>query len=142
MSKVDFYILKSSGNSYRNRFACRLTEKAFRLNYSILIKTPNQKVSNEIDTLLWTFRHESFLPHEIADDNTSKTESPITVSHSKNNPIAADLLINLSEAIPKEHKKFSRIAEIVISDDEDIKKSRQRYIEYRETGHTIKHHKI
>ena len=142
MSKVDFYILKSSDNSYRNRFACRLTEKAFRLNYSILIKTPNQKVSNEIDTLLWTFRHESFLPHEIADDNTSKTESPITVSHSKNNPIAADLLINLSEAIPKEHKKFSRIAEIVISDDEDIKKSRQRYIEYRETGHTIKHHKI
>ena len=132
MSKVDFYILKSSGNSYRNRFACRLTEKAFRLNYSILIKTPNQKVSNEIDTLLWTFKHESFLPHEIADDNTSKTESPITVSHSKNNPIAADLLINLSEAIPKEHKKFSRIAEI----------SRQRYIEYRETGHTIKHHKI
>ena len=122
MSKVDFYILKSSGNSYRHRFACRLTEKAFRLNYSILIKTPNQKVSNEIDTLLWTFRHESFLPHEIADDNTSKTESPITVSHSKNNPIAADLLINLSEAIPKEHKKFSRIAEIVISDDEDIKK--------------------
>jgi len=91
---------------------------------------------------LWTFRHESFLPHEITDDNNSKTESPITVSHSKNNPIAADLLINLSEAIPKEHKKFSRIAEIVISDDEAIKKSRQRYIEYRETGHTIKHHKI
>ena len=142
MSKVDFYILNSSGNSYRNRFACRLTEKAFRLNYSILIKTPNQKVSNEIDTLLWTFRHESFLPHEIVDDNTSKTESPITVSHSKKNPIAADLLINLSEAIPKEHKKISRIAEIVISDDEAIKKSRQRYIEYRETGHTIKHHKI
>ena len=142
MSKVDFYILKSSGNSYRNHFACRLTEKAFRLNYSILIKTPNQKVSNEIDTLLWTFRHESFLPHEIVDDNTSKTESPITVSHSKKNPIAADLLINLSEAMPKEHKEFSRIAEIVISDDEAIKKSRQRYIEYRETGHTIKHHKI
>ena len=142
MSKVDFYILKSSGNSYRNRFACRLTEKAFRLNYSILIKTPNQKVSNEIDTLLWTFRHESFLPHEIVDDNTSKTESPITVSHSKKNPIAADLLINLSGDMPKEHKKFSRIVEIVISDDEAIKKSRQRYIEYRETGHTIKHHKI
>ena len=142
MSKVDFYILKSSGNSYRNRFACRLTEKAFRLNYSILIKTPNQKVSNEIDTLLWTFRYESFLPHEIVDDNTSKTESPITVSHSKKNPIAADLLINLSGAMPKEHKKFSRIVEIVISDDEAIKKSRQRYIEYRETGHTIKHHKI
>ena len=128
MSKVDFYILKSSGNSYRNRFACRLTEKAFRLNYSILIKTPNQKVSNEIDTLLWTFRHESFLPHEIVDDNTNKTESPLTVSHSKKNPIAADLLINLSEAMPKEHKKFSRNAEIVISDDEAIKKSRQRYI--------------
>ena len=142
MSKVDFYILKSSGNSYKNRFACRLTEKVFRLNYSILIKTPNKKVSNEIDTLLWTFRHESFLPHEIADDNISKTESPITVSHSKNNPIAADLLINLSEVIPKEHKKFSRIAEIVISDDEDIKKSRQRYIEYRKTGYTIKHHEI
>ena len=48
----------------------------------------------------------------------------------------------LYQNMPKEHKKFARIAEIVISDDEAIKKSRQRYIEYRETGHTIKHHKI
>ena len=53
-----------------------------------------------------------------------------------------DLLINLTDEVPAECASFPRVAEIVTSDDIARQRSRKRYAEYRELGHTLETHKI
>ena len=39
MTRIDFYIVQHSEPSSRERFACRLAEKAYRLGHRIYIHT-------------------------------------------------------------------------------------------------------
>ena len=66
MTKVDFYVLGTSGDRARQHFACRLAEKAYRLDNTIHIRTIDQRAAEQLDELLWTFRDGSFVPHELS----------------------------------------------------------------------------
>ena len=140
MSRVDFYVLRESGESARQRFACRLAEKAWSLNNSVHIRVTDAQTADVMDDLLWTFRDGSFVPHEkigVADANPA---SPITIG--ANEARQCDLLINLADAIPDNAGAFPRVAEIVTSDETAKQTSRKRFVEYREAGHTLDTHKL
>ena len=142
MTRVDFYVLGASGDRSRQHFACRLAEKAYRLNNTIHIRTADQHAAEIIDELLWTYRDGSFVPHEIAVPGAGKPQSAITISHENSPREQTDLLINLTDEVPAECASFPRVAEIVTSDDIARQRSRKRYAEYRELGHTLETHKI
>lgn len=141
MTKVDFYVLGTSGDRARQHFACRLAEKAYRLDNTIHIRTIDQRAAEQLDELLWTFRDGSFVPHELSVGG-SEPQSPITIGHGDSPRQKTDLLINLSNEIPAGYDSFPRVAEIVTSDDETRQQSRKRYARYRESGHTLETHKI
>jgi DNA polymerase-3 subunit chi len=140
MSRVDFYILAQAGESARHVFACRLAEKAYRLQNTVHIRTGDPDLAATIDELLWTFRDGSFVPHEIIGTQAA-IEAPVTVG-SGIVPVGCDLLINLSREIPVDAASFPRIAEIVSSDEDSRVRSRQRFAAYREQGHTMDTHTI
>ena len=140
MSKVNFYVLSSSGNDARQRFACRLAEKAYRLEHRVHVHLSDADAARRFDDRLWTFRDGSFVPHEL--NATGGAESPVTIGHGALPDTAADLLINLTAELPKTPDAFPRIAEIVTSDDMSLRLSRQRYGEYRELGHELESHKL
>jgi len=142
MTRVDFYVLASSGIQARLQFACRLAEKAYRLDNTIHIRTTDQPLAEQLDELLWTYRDGSFVPHEMATDSKSDARSPITIGHGTRPPPPSDLLINLSDQVPEQCDAFPRVAEIVTSDDEARQQSRKRYAQYRDLGHTLETHKI
>ena len=142
MSRIDFYILADGGESARHVFACRLAEKAYRLNNSVHIRTADGSLASRIDELLWTFRDGSFVPHEIVDAGQAP-EAPVTIgSGAGSNTAVSDLLINLSPDIPANIAAFPRIAEIVSSDDDSRLHSRQRFAAYRDQGKTLETHPI
>jgi len=141
MSRVDFYILAGTGEPSRHNFACRLAEKAYRLKHSVHIHTANRQQAEVLDQLLWTFRDGSFVPHELS-TGSAEPESPITISHEDSPRQQTDLLINLTDQIPAGCDAFPRVAEIVTSDEEARQRSRKRYAQYREMGHTLETHKI
>jgi len=142
MSRIDFYILTEPGESARHVFACRLAEKAYRLNNSVHIRTADVSLASRIDELLWTFRDGSFVPHEIIEAGHA-AEAPVTIGSGGGNSIAvSDLLINLSPDIPVDIAAFPRIAEIVSSDEDSRLQSRQRFVAYRDQGHTLETHNI
>ena len=60
VSRVDFYILSTSGELARQQFACRLAEKAYKLKHNVHIHVANQESARRLDDLLWTFRDGSF----------------------------------------------------------------------------------
>ncbi len=142
MSRIDFYILTEAGESARLVFACRLAEKAYRLNNSVHIRTADGGLARRLDELLWTFRDGSFVPHEIIDAG-QQAAAPVTIGRDAGSNIAvSDLLINLSPDTPADIAAFPRIAEIVSSDEDSRLQSRQRFAAYRDQGHTLETHNI
>lgn len=142
MSKVDFYVISGAGNDTRRRFACRLAEKAYRLNNTVHIHVTDRAAVQQLDDLLWTFRDGSFLPHEVVDAPLADTPAPITIGCDVAPSRDCDLLINLSEEVPAIVDSFPRVAEIVTSDEDARARSRKRFVDYRERGHTLDTHKL
>lgn len=142
MAKVDFYILSASGELARQQFACRLAEKAYKLDNKVHIHVSAPESASRIDDLLWTFRDGSFVPHELLGTTADEPASPVTIGCDRFPPGDCDLLINLADAIPGEAGAFPRVAEVVTSDEECKSLSRQRFVDYRDQGHTLDTHNI
>jgi DNA polymerase-3 subunit chi len=142
MARIDFYLLNQAGQHSRQTFACRLAEKAYRLNNTVHIQTGSRGDADRLDELLWTFRDGSFVPHERISDPQQEAESPITIG-CEGDPVAPrDLLINLCDEIPACAEAFPRVAELVTSDDDCKQLSRRRFAAYRDKGHTLETHNV
>jgi len=142
VAKVDFYVIRGSGEQSRHRFACRLAEKAYRLDHTVHIVAADQETVQQIDDLLWTFRDGSFVPHEVLGQSTAAASAPITIGWEAAPVRNCDLLINLSEEIPSTVDSFPRVAEIVTSDEDARSRSRKRFVDYRGRGHTLDTHML
>jgi DNA polymerase-3 subunit chi len=145
VAKVDFYILSGSGEQARHQFACRLAEKAYKLENRVHIHVSGQETVRRIDDLLWTFRDGSFVPHEVLAAMTgtpASPESPITIGCDELPEFDCDLLINLGDSVPEQAASFPRVAEVVTSDEDCKSISRQRFVDYRNQGHTLDTHNL
>ena len=139
MAQVDFYVLDRVDEHSRRTLACKLAEKAWRLENTIHIQTMTREDAERLDELLWTFRDGSFVPHAMAG---GETNAPITIGYGNDAVEPRDLLITLCDEIPPFAESFPRVAELVTSEENCRNKSRQRYATYRDQGHQIETHKI
>lgn len=142
MARVDFYILAQPDERARQLLACKLAEKAWRLDNSVYIHTKDRASAERLDELLWTFRDGSFVPHGLADRSDGTESSPIVIGCDSEGVEARDLLINLGDEIPGFVEGFPRVAELVTSDDNCRSLSRKRYATYRDQGHDLTTHKL
>lgn len=141
MARVDFYVLSATGERARLNFACRLAEKAYRLENTVHILTADDATAGMLDEMLWTFRDGSFVPHERIDAG-SVPESPVTIASDPAAVSSRDLLINLAAGVPSSVEAFPRIAELVTSDEDIRAAGRQRFTEYRNQGHELETHQV
>lgn len=141
MTRVDFYVLSQGSEPARQHFACKLAEKAYRLDNTVHILAGSRADAERLDELLWTFRDGSFVPHHVIGGPTP-LESPITIGCESDEVAPRDLLINLCEEVPSAAESFPRIAELVTSDQDSKKRSRLRYASYRDQGHEINTHNV
>jgi len=137
--RVDFYILAAGGEDARRRFACRLAEKAYRLDHRVHVHTEDRAAAEALDELLWTFRDGSFLPHETLPNETG---APVTIGCGGEAPETADLLINLASQVPDFALTLPRIAELVGGEEQTRSEARRRFIFYREKGYPLETHEI
>ena len=137
--QIDFYVSKESSQQFALRTACRIAEKAFKAGLKVHIWTGNESDTQSLDSLLWTFRDRSFIPHEVYSDSTAS--SPVTIG-SQFGPSEAEMLINISSQFPENIEQFQRIAEIIDNREESIHAGRERYRFYREQGHEPQHHEV
>lgn len=142
MLRVDFYVVSESGEVARQRFACRLAEKAYRQNNVVHIEVGDSASAIAMDQLLWTFRDGSFVPHNLIEPNDPVTDAPVTIGASVPGQRKPDLLINLTDALPNNLDSFVRVAEIVTSDEASKIRSRKLFAAYRDAGHTLETHTL
>lgn len=135
--RIDFYVLQSSSIQDRLQFATRLLEKAWLQNCNAVLLAPDSATADALDTLLWQFKPESFIPHSRVD-----ASAPIVISTDPGLLPLRELLVNLGPAMPREVERFQRLAEIVIQIPEVLEPTRARYSRYREMGYTVNTHKL
>lgn len=142
MARIDFYVLGSAADEARWQFACRLTEKAYRLGHTVHLLTADRARAEMLDELLWTWRDGSFVPHVLSADAQAEP-APVTIGYDAAScSNRCDLLINLSDDQPANIEAFPRVAEIVTSDDDVRRQGRKRFASYRAQGHTLDTHKM
>lgn len=138
MTQIDFHILQDASVEARWLYTCRFIEKVERLGHSILVVVDTLEEAQELDDLLWSFKPESFIAHQImGGDEGVKVEITFTADAGEHH----DVLINLSSQIPEYFSRFARAAEIVIQEPKILENTREHYKFYKQRGYPITQHK-
>ncbi|MEN8214183.1 MAG: DNA polymerase III subunit chi [Pseudomonadota bacterium] len=141
MTRIDFYILDESARQERFILGCKITEKAWRQQHRVMIQTNSEQEAGHMDKLLWTFRDQSFVPHELLPRANPET-TPVIIGWSGDAADECDVLINLAADIPPFFSRFERLVEIVDQDPACRQAGRDHYRYYRERGYPLNNHTI
>jgi DNA polymerase-3 subunit chi len=141
MTQVDFYVIPGADPQQRLQFACRLTDKAWRLGHRVYIHTESAQQTQQLDDLLWTFQQNSFVPHGVYRD-AGDPQLPVLLGHDSEPDASHQVLINLAAEVPLFFSRFERVAELVNADDSVRRQSRGRYTFYKERGYPLRTHEI
>lgn len=143
-SAVNFYILADSDLHHRLLFVCRLTEKAFDRQLPTLIIAADGEQLEALNRLLWSFKPERFIAHEIIKSELQKplphvllTDNVEKAKHLDFNP---QVVIDLSyDATPL---AFPKVMLVANQYQEVLANARMKYQSYVNEGITPAVHKI
>ena len=139
--RVDFYVLPDRKDNGRALLACRLADKAYNLGQTVYLLAGSEAQATALDDLLWTYRQDSFIPHErypLAGEDAS----PVLVGTVLPTDSAAQVLINCTDCLPEGFERHERVVELVDQSPEVLGKSRERFRQYRERGLAPETHKL
>ncbi len=152
MTAVDFYVLSEGPDNALELLACKLAEKALKSGHKIYIQATDAEQASQLNEMLWSYKPESFLPHQLAsstgdssgkDADASKEDNcPISIGHTEAPEKYEDILINLSQKIPAAYARFERLLELVPPQQQAREALRKNYGHYRDRGYPIKTHEI
>jgi DNA polymerase III subunit chi len=139
--RVDFYLLESNEPNDDILLVCKLLEKAYHRGHRVFVYCKNIDEAHQLDELLWTFKDDSFIPHNIQGEGP-EPPPPIQIGFDAEPRGFNDILINLSPVKPSFSDRFKRVMEIIAADKSAKEAGRDRYRQYRAKGHTIHTHNI
>lgn len=135
MTKVDFLSSPETNLEARLRLACRVTQKALRSDAEVFIACDSDDQLTALDSLLWAFEPESFLPHQRL--NAAATPAPITLGTAANCGDHHGVLINLCARVPQYFSQFERLFELVVQVPEVLESTRANWSYYKSRGYPL-----
>lgn len=132
--KVTFYHVQD--NPSKIQLICAKAKEAFQLEKRLLIAVPSFDAAQYIESLLWRFHEESFMPHVIA-DTTTKEWIAITMQD-KDNVNQAPSLLNLCPLFSSLALKVEEVFEFYDESHpqkKELSEQRRRY--YQANGFLI-----
>ncbi len=145
MTRIHFHLLPDRLSGARDVYACQQAQVAYSKGRRVLICTTDAEHSRRLDSLLWSFRDSSFVPHSLITSGEETDGTPANTVHiSYGDDVGEhhDLLINLADSIPRFFSRFDELQEIVLDHEDDLERSRKRYRYYLDQGYPLEHHRI
>lgn len=142
MTQVDFYVMPGEDVTALETLACRIAQKAWDQGNRVYIHTRDPQQASRLDTLLWTFRQNSFLPHQLVDRQEIDDEAPVLIGFGQDPGAATEVMINLAPDVPSFAGRFARVTELVNEHQEIRSKARERYQYYRDRGYPLDTHQL
>jgi len=144
MPQVDFYVLADADadDGAARRVACRVVEKAWSQGLTVHVQAQDEQQAARMDETLWTFRQDSFVPHERWDGGDPPGARVTLGTAGGIAPNEPDVLVNLGAAVPGWFAACGRIAEVVGGDPKARAAGRERYRTYRDAGLELRTHQV
>jgi len=117
-----------------------LVEKSLQRGWRAAIKTDSSERSDALDTLLWTYDDQSFLPHAQLGDGEPSGQ-PVLITVEDGNPNAAQIFFYVGGAVPADWASLSGLARVVLvfdgRNDESLAQARAAWKEAKTAGHDV-----
>lgn len=135
-----FYLLGQPQQVARYVFAAKLAEKAITEGDRVCLFCDDQEQAALLDDLLWRFRPDSFLPHEIVADGAVTPIAPVGLMWSQPAPEDWETLLVMAPRLPAQADRFQRLALVAHNDPATLDQARGLYRQLRELGCTPRVH--
>jgi DNA polymerase-3 subunit chi len=117
-----------------------LVEKSLARGWRCGIRTDSSERSDALDTLLWTYDDQSFLPHAQQGDG-EPADQPVLISVEEGNPNSANIVFYVGGAMPSDWSGLSDLARVVLlfdgRDGDALAGARAAWKEAKAAGHDV-----
>jgi DNA polymerase III subunit chi len=134
MTEVGFYHLRTTP---LERALPRLLERALAEGLRVVVMAGSEERVLALDTLLWTYREDSFLPHGTKRDGPP-ARHPVFLTAADENANAATMLVLVDGVRSARIDSFGRVCDMFDGNDEEaLAAARQRGREAKAAGHAL-----
>lgn len=137
--KIDFHILEDANKMQAMLYTCKLVEDLHAENQHVYIHAASKDDAAKLDNLLWTYKDDSFIPHQLASEEAI---APVIIGHETPDNRSNGTLINCQDQLPSFYQQFNHVIEVVYSDATVQQSARERYRQYRDAGIELTTHKL
>jgi DNA polymerase-3 subunit chi len=117
-----------------------LVGKSLERGWRAAIHTDSSERSDALDTLLWTYDDQSFLPHAQAGDGDD-TQQPVLITVEEGNPNCAKIVFYVGGAMPSDWNGLGDLARVVLlfdgRDDTALASARAAWKDAKASGHDV-----
>lgn len=125
---------------YIPRAICHVISDLTHQGEKVMILVESRKAAQKIDSMLWEFDEEAFVPHCVIEEATGFDSVVITPYLGPE--FSARYLINLTSDVPAHTNNFENIVEFVYRKDKSrLERSRRKWKKYEELGITREYKK-
>jgi DNA polymerase III subunit chi len=134
MTEVSFYHLL---HTPLERALPKLIEKVLESGARAVIRTGSAERAEALNSVLWTYDQDSFVPHGTARDGNAE-EQPVWITPEDENPNGADILVLTDGAVAADISGYRRCLEMFVGRDETaVTDARRRWTDYKAADHAL-----
>jgi DNA polymerase III subunit chi len=114
-----------------------LLELSLKRGWRAAVQAASEERVEALNTLLWTYREESFLPHGTARDGRPSAH-PIYLTAGDDNPNAAHVRFLVDGAVLADASPYTRVAYVFDGrDDQAVARARAEWQAAKAKGHAV-----
>ena len=134
MSEVFFYHLERQPLEV---ILPHLLERTLERQWRAVVEAPSKERLEALDSLLWTYRDDSFLPHGAEGDSFA-ADQPIVLTTTQSCPNQAHIRFLVDGSPPSEIERYDRVAVLFDGRDEEaVVLAREQWKALRASAHTL-----
>lgn len=139
MTEIAFHF----GAADKLGYTTRLLRKAVASGARVLVLADAHTVS-VLDAEVWALLSTDFVAHctALAGQSMQQRSPLMLATDAGQAPHHRQVLVNLTESVPEGFAQFSRVIEVVGTDDSDREPARRRWRRYTELGYSILRHDL
>ena len=135
-SDIVFIVLNSA---IKSRIVCDLADKCYQNNKRIALYSRSEDECKKYDSLLWTWKQQSFVPHKYIDVLSEPLPEPIVLTTQIDTVADYDTVLMIDPLPMDKISQFSTVIDFAEKyDSEGIELSRKRFKDYKEKNLKIK----
>lgn len=114
-----------------------LVEKCLERSWRVVVQAGSRERRDALDSLLWTYRDDSFLPHGTSADGPGE-DQPVFLTAEDDNPNGATVRFLVDRATPGELEPYQRVVFLFDGNDPDaLAEARNRWRAVKAEGHEL-----